>query len=197
MTIFFHVIPFPVLRTTFAALRLSDPSETRAKMGAKLLASLTQGMSEDSFWSVFVQCLRCKDVFLRESFANSHWSACPLTRTVITTPYGRPSSSTPSTSARARKPRVLRSVLGYAIADIAEEFPMASTPIGGRDGREPSPTPTIRHGSEEASDPFTNRTDNPEAPEGSTYSGYGLNHQEHEAEANTAGCTVQASDDSV
>jgi hypothetical protein len=57
-------------------------------------------------------------------------------------PYGRH-----SIPAKERKPRALRSVLGYAFADMPERYPM--TPLlRGRCTREPSATPSVGLGSE-------------------------------------------------
>ncbi|TEB38581.1 hypothetical protein FA13DRAFT_1784901 [Coprinellus micaceus] len=132
----FQVLPDMMLRGNAKELESLDSGEVLANHGAELLTDFTEGMSEIRFWSTFVQCLRCKAIFLRQYYAVSHRGTCPRSRATVTSePYrnGR-------LHRKARDKTVLRALLGHAPADVPEAYPMASLSIR---LRQPSPTPTL------------------------------------------------------
>ncbi|TEB34013.1 hypothetical protein FA13DRAFT_1789204 [Coprinellus micaceus] len=67
----FQLMTDVVVRGSGRRLERVHPNDAK-RANEKLMREIAAGMSEDRFWSTFVQCFLCKTVTLRKNFATSH-----------------------------------------------------------------------------------------------------------------------------
>ncbi|TEB04049.1 hypothetical protein FA13DRAFT_1807685 [Coprinellus micaceus] len=113
----FQVMPDAVLRGRRRGLELIQP-DVPQKTKESLVENLWHGIPESSFWDLFVQCLLCKDVLLREGMMASHKCKCGQDKDALRHhPYGQ--------SSRRKK---LIPCLETCPADVPETRPWHALP---------------------------------------------------------------------